>query len=348
MLALRFSALGRGWQALNGRSRKAMCVLAALLLVLGLALLMAAGSGAVEIPWRTMPQLLFAPTDELQSLQHHVLVEIRIPRLLFSAVVGAALAVCGVAMQALFRNPLAEPGLVGVSSGGALGAVTAIVLTTGGFFFIAIAAFAGSLLATFLAYVLGRRYPGMAGLLLSGIAVNAIAGSAIGLLTYAADDRQLRDLTFWSMGSLAGGTWPILLWVAPWSILWMAWLCSQWKAMNALLLGEREAAHLGYAIKPLRRRVMVVIALLVGPLVAVTGGIGFVGLVVPHLVRMSLGAHHRYCLLVSAVGGALLLVLADTLARVAVIPAELPIGLVTSLVGGPFFLWLLLANRARV
>lgn len=133
--------------------------------------------------------------------------------------------------------------------------------------------------------------------------------------------------------------------LAPWTLFWVGWLCFQWKALNALLLGERGAAHLGYALKPLRRRLMVVIALVIGPLVAVTGGIGFVGLVVPHLVRMVLGAHHRYLLWVSAVGGALLLVLADWLARIVVIPAELPIGLVTSLVGGPFFLWLLLTAR---
>lgn len=345
MLALPAVAKRRSWDALNARARKAVLVLLGLSLALFVALFMSAGSGAVNIPWRIMPELLFGSAQDVPPMLRQVFLEIRLPRVLFSAVVGAALAVSGVAMQALFRNPLAEPGLVGVSSGGALGAVTAIVLTARDFVAIASAAFIGSLLATFLAYILGRRYPGMAGLLLAGIAINAIAGSAIGLLTYAADDRQLRDLTFWSMGSLAGGTWSLLAWVAPWTLFWLGWLCMQWKAMNALLLGEREAAHLGYAIKPLRRKLMIVIALVIGPLVAVTGGIGFVGLVVPHLVRMTLGAHHRYCLLASAVGGALLLVLADCLARVAVIPAELPIGLVTSLIGGPFFLWLLLAKR---
>ncbi|NYT23179.1 iron ABC transporter permease [Alcaligenaceae bacterium] len=313
---------------------------------LALALVAAAMSGAVDISWKILPALILGPADEAPPILRQVLLDIRLPRVLFSAVVGAALAVTGVAMQALFRNPLAEPGLVGISSGGALGAVIAIVLTAGSFAVIALAAFAGSLLATFLAYLLGRRHPGMAGLLLAGIAVNAIAGSGIGLLTYAADDRQLRDLTFWSLGSLAGGTWQVVAFLGPWTLALLVWLCLQWKALNALLLGEREAAHLGYALKPLRRRLMVVIALVVGPLVAVTGGIGFVGLVVPHLVRMVLGAHHRYCLLVSAVGGALLLVLADWLARVAVIPAELPIGLVTSLIGGPFFLWLLLRVRS--
>lgn len=327
------------------RERRSLSVLVAVVVALLAALLTAAMSGAVKIPWNLLPAIITGPVDDAPPILRQVFLEIRLPRVLFSAVVGAALAVTGVVMQALFRNPLAEPGLVGISSGGALGAVSAIVLTSGGFLTIASSAFLGSLLATFLAYLLGRRYPGMAGLLLAGIAVNAIAGSAIGLFTYAADDRQLRDLTFWSMGSLAGGTWQIVAWLAPWALLWLVWLCRQWRALNALLLGEREAAHLGYSLKPLRRRLMVVIALVIGPLVAVTGGIGFVGLVVPHLVRMALGAHHRYLLWVSAVGGGLLLVLADWLARIVVIPAELPIGLVTSLVGGPFFLWLLLTAR---
>jgi len=309
-------------------------------------MLAASLSGAVQIPLGTIKALLLGHVEDVSPITAQVFLDIRLPRVLFSAVAGAALAVTGVVMQALFRNPLAEPGLVGINSGGALGAVTAIVLTSGGFAWLACSAFAGSLLATLLAYALGRRHPGMAGLLLAGIAVNAIAGSAIGLLTYAADDRQLRDLTFWSLGSLAGGTWSTVAWLGPWALGLLAWLCLQWKSLNALLLGEREAAHLGYALGSLRRRLMVVIALVVGPLVAVTGGIGFVGLVVPHLVRMGLGANHRCCLPVSAIGGALLLVLSDSLARVAVIPAELPIGLVTSLLGGPFFLWLLLRMRS--
>ena len=335
----------QGRAAVGKRLRKPAAVLLSLTVCLLMALFASSMSGAVETPWRVVFALVSGSSNEVPPIVAQVLWDIRLPRVLFSAVAGAALAVTGVAMQALFRNPLAEPGLVGISSGGALGAVAAIVLTAGGFLVIATAAFAGSLAATFVAYLLGRRHPGMAGLLLAGIAVNAIAGSAIGLFTYAADDRQLRDLTFWSLGSLAGGTWATVAWLGPWTLALLSWLCLQWKALNALLLGEREAAHLGYALKPLRRRLMVVIALVIGPLVAVTGGIGFVGLVVPHLVRMALGAHHRHCLLVSAVGGALLLVLSDWLARIVVIPAELPIGLVTSLVGGPFFLWLLLRMR---
>ncbi|MBP6018669.1 MAG: iron ABC transporter permease [Burkholderiaceae bacterium] len=321
-------------------------VLALLLCGLALAALAASASGAMSIPWGSFPHLLWGDLAPEDMLQHKVLLDIRLPRVLFSAITGAALAVTGVTMQALFRNPLAEPGLVGISSGAALGAVGAIVLTAGGFFVIASAAFLGSVLATYLAYVIGRRYRGVAGLLLAGIAINTVAGSAIGVFTYLADDAQLRDLTFWSMGSLAGADWPAFFALAPWTVVLLTYLCSQWRVLNALLLGEREAAHLGFELVAVRRRLIVVTALIIGPLVAVTGGIGFIGLVVPHLIRMLLGAHHRYLLPASVLAGALVLTLADWLARIVASPTELPIGLVTSLVGGPFFFWLLSRGRS--
>lgn len=321
-------------------------LLAALAICLVLVALGASASGAVFIPWPSLPRLLWGELGPGDKLLHDILVEIRLPRVVFSAVVGGALAATGVAMQALFRNPLAEPGLVGISAGAALGAVTAIVMTAGGFFVIAAAAFTGSLCATFLAYAVGSRYPGVAGLLLAGIAINAIAGAAIGVFTYMASDAQLRDLTFWNMGSLAGGDWRTLGWLGPWTLLLLGYLGSQWRVLNALLLGEREAGHLGYKLAAVRRRLIVVTALIIGPLVAVTGGIAFVGLVVPHLVRMMLGAHHRYLLPGSVLAGALVLTLADWLARLVISPAELPIGLVTSLVGGPFFFWMLTRGRA--
>jgi iron complex transport system permease protein len=308
--------------------------------------LLAALSGAVHIPLADALRVLTSDASQPNdTLWRNVLLDIRLPRVLFAAVAGAALAISGAAMQALFRNPLAEPGLVGISAGGALGAVAAIVLTAGGFMVTAPAAFAGSLLATAAAYAVGRRVPGVAGLLLAGIAINTVAGSLIGLLTYMASDAQLRDLTFWNMGSLAGASWSLLAFLAPWTLVWSFWLMRQWRAMNALLLGEREAQHLGFALVTVRYKLVMATALIVGPLVAATGGIGFVGLVVPHLVRMTLGADHRWLLPASMLTGALALTLADWLARIVVIPAELPIGLVTSLVGGPFFLWLLARGR---
>jgi iron complex transport system permease protein len=316
-------------------------ILGGLALALAVVGLAASASGAVSIPLRELPGLLWHAATPRTELWRNVLFDIRMPRVVFAFVAGAALAVSGAAMQALFRNPLAEPGLIGISAGGALGAVAAIVLTSGGFQLVAPAAFAGSLAATLCAYVLGRRVPGVAGLLLAGIAINAVAGSMIGLITFLANDAQLRDITFWTMGSLAGANWRLLAFLGPWTLLMSWWLMRQWRVMNALLLGEREAQHLGYALRRVRAQLVLACALIVGPLVAATGGIGFVGLVVPHLVRMTLGANHRWLLPACVLAGALALTLADWLSRVAVVPAELPIGLVTSLVGGPFFLWLL-------
>ncbi|CAB3630525.1 iron ABC transporter permease [Achromobacter sp. ACM04] len=310
-----------------------------------LAVVAATANGAVAIPLRELPSLLWgAPTPET-ALWRNVLIDIRLPRVLFALVAGAGLAVSGAAMQALFRNPLAEPGLIGISAGGALGAVAAIVLTSGGFWITAPAAFAGSLLATLCAYAVGRRVPGVAGLLLAGVAITAMAFSLIGLFTFVATDAQLRDLTFWNMGSLGGANWKVLAFLGPWVLLVSLWLMSQWRVMNALLLGEREAQHLGYTLKRVRARLVLASALIVGPLVAATGTIVFVGLVVPHLVRMTLGANHRWLLPATILAGGLALILADWLARTVVVPAELPIGLVTGLVGGPFFLWLLARGR---
>ncbi|CUI85857.1 FecCD family ABC transporter permease [Achromobacter kerstersii] len=312
---------------------------------LALAMLAATASGAVSIPLRELPSLLWgAPTPD-NALWRNVLIDIRLPRVLFAVVTGAGLAISGAAMQALFRNPLAEPGLIGISAGGALGAVAAIVLTSGGFWITAPSAFAGSLIATLCAYAVGRRVPGVAGLLLAGVAITAMSFSLIGLFTFVATDAQLRDLTFWNMGSLGGANWKMLAFLGPWVLLMSAWLISQWRVMNALLLGDREAQHLGYSLARVRARLVLASALIVGPLVAATGTIVFVGLVVPHLVRMTLGANHRWLLPATVIAGGLALVLADWAARTVVVPAELPIGLVTGLVGGPFFLWLLARGR---
>ncbi|MFT4173821.1 MAG: iron ABC transporter permease [Rhodocyclaceae bacterium] len=304
--------------------------------------LLSAASGAVEIPrGRLLALLLTPPGSAEEEMWRNVLVEVRLPRIAFAIVVGAGLAISGAAMQALFRNPLAEPGLIGISLGGAMGAVGAIVLGANSLGVVAPAAFVGSLVATALAYRLGIRRPGMANLLLAGIAINAICAAIVGLFTYQANDVQLRNLTFWNMGSLAGANWGLLAWLTPLVIILCALLLRDWRAMNALLLGDREAQHLGFELKRLRRRLIVLTSMLVGPLVAVTGTIAFVGLVVPHLVRLPLGADHRWLLPNTLAAGAIALTLADWLARIVVIPSELPIGIVTSLVGGPFLLWML-------
>ncbi|MVW70439.1 iron ABC transporter permease [Bordetella sp. 15P40C-2] len=320
------------------------------MIVLGIAVLLvgllAASRGAVDIPVSDAVHILiFGATDDTQLLWREILLEIRLPRVLFAIVAGAGLSIAGATMQALFRNPLVEPGLIGISAGGALGAVASIVLTAGGLAVTAPAAFVGSLLATAAAYAVGRRMAGVAGILLAGIAINTIASSLIGVLIYLASDAQLRNLTFWNLGSLAGASWPMLAVLAPWTLLCSLWLLRQWRVLNALLLGEREAHHIGFDMVSVRRKLVVVTALIIGPLVAATGGIAFIGLIVPHLVRLLMGPDHRWLLTGSMLLGALVLTVADWAARVAVVPAELPIGLVTGLIGGPFFLWLL--TRAR-
>lgn len=323
-------------------------------LLAGLLLVVVVGSalnGAVEIPFARLGDLLALssagpagaqPADPELQLWQGVLFDIRLPRIVLGVLTGAGLALAGAVMQALFRNPLAEPGLVGVSAGGAAGAVGAIVFGFASMpWVVAGAAFAGSLLATLSAYQLGRSSPGSAAILLAGIAINAFCGALIGVFTYLADDTQLRTLTFWNLGSMAAAEWQTLMWLVPWEALMMLLLLLRWQALNALLLGEREALHLGFELQRLRWQLIMLVALLAGPLVAVTGTIGFVGLVVPHLVRLAVGADHRQLLPLSMLAGAIILSLADWLARIVVIPADLPIGIVTALLGAPFLLMLL-------
>lgn len=327
--------------------RPPLAVFTALCAVLVVSALWASASGALSIPHaKLLPLLWSGATDGDDVIWRNVLIEVRLPRIVLAVTVGAALALSGAVMQALFRNPLAEPGLIGISLGGAAGAVAAIVLGAEGLFGIAPAAFGGSLIATALAYRLGSQRPGVANLLLAGVAINAICASIVGFFTYQASDVQLRNLTFWNMGSLAGATWSMLAWLVPLVVVICALMLRDWRAMNALLLGEREAQHLGFDLARLRRRLIVLTALLVGPIVAVTGTITFVGLVVPHLIRLPLVADHRWLLPNTLAGGAIALTLADWLARTVVIPAELPIGIVTSLVGGPFLLWMLTRRSA--
>ncbi|MET1081363.1 MAG: iron chelate uptake ABC transporter family permease subunit [Pseudomonas sp.] len=284
-----------------------------------------------------------------------ILGQIRLPRTLLGLAVGAVLALSGVAMQGLFRNPLADPGLVGVSSGAALGAAIAIVggSAWGGLppavapYLLSICAFAGGLGVTALVYRLGRRdgRTSVATMLLAGIALTALAGAVIGLFTYLADDATLRSLTFWNLGSLNGASyarlWPLLL-VTVTVALWLPWRA---RGLNALLLGESEARHLGFEVERLKRELVFCTALGVGAAVAAAGMIGFIGLVVPPLVRLLVGPDHRVLLPASALAGASLLLFADLIARLALAPAELPIGIVTAMLGAPFFIYLLLRSR---
>ncbi|WP_424960903.1 FecCD family ABC transporter permease [Ectopseudomonas oleovorans] len=334
----------------------------ALGLLLVLVLWLSLALGPVSLPLgdtlRAALRLLGVPLAADASVQQAelILAQIRMPRTLLGLAVGMVLALCGVAMQGLFRNPLADPGLVGVSSGAALGAAVAIVggAAFGGLpeafapYLLSACAFVGGLLVTALVYRLGRRegQTNVATMLLAGIALTALAGAAIGLFTYLADDATLRTLTFWNLGSLNGASyarlWPLLL-----ATLAVAlWLPRRARALNALLLGESEARHLGFDVERLKRELVFCTALGVGAAVAAAGLIGFIGLVVPHLMRLLVGPDHRLLLPASALAGASLLLLADLVARLALAPAELPIGIVTALIGAPFFLYLLVRGRS--
>lgn len=290
------------------------------------------------------------PSDQDPALT--LVTTIRLPRLLLAILVGAALASSGAAMQGLFRNPLADPGLIGVSSGAALGAVLVIVIgqylpMADNIATLPMAASLGGLIATAIVYRLGRSagQTDIAMLLLAGIAINAIAGAGTGLLTYLADDQELRNLTFWLMGSLGNANWLQLGVVAPLMLLCTAGLCLLGRPLNAFLLGEDVAQHLGYPVERLKALAILLCAVTVGAAVSVSGVIGFVGLVVPHLLRLSVGANHRLLLPASALLGASGLLIADSIARTVVSPSELPIGILTTLLGGPFFLFLLLRQR---
>ncbi|MFD2250155.1 iron complex transport system permease protein [Pseudochelatococcus lubricantis] len=349
-------------------------LMAALVLLVLAASVVSMGTGAVPLPPERVVRVLWlaatgAP-DAISAGDRLVVIGIRLPRTLLGLMVGGALAVSGALMQGLFRNPLADPGLAGVSSGAALAAALVIVLgqpivtfaaaalsswtgaapaLQGGgtpFALLPLAAFGGGLLVTLLLYALSTRNgeTRIATLLLAGVAIGALTGAVTGLLSYISDDRQLRDLTFWSLGSLGGATWDRVVTVAPAILPVFLAVPFLARGLNALALGEAEAFHLGFAVQRIKRATLFLVSVAVGAAVATSGVIGFVGLVVPHLLRLLHGADHRTLLPASALLGGALLVGADSLARTVVAPAELPIGILTAVLGAPFFLWLLLAR----
>lgn len=334
--------------------------LAALLL---LAMTLAITWGTVTIPAATVwgiagQQLLQAlgaepPPTSPWIVQHQQIVwMIRMPRVLLAALVGAGLAVVGVVMQAMVRNALADPYLLGVSSGASVGAVS--VLAFGAFMFagpyaLTLGAFAGALGATCIVYWLAHAHGRIHAtrLILCGVAVGHVLLGVTSLITLTAAQRELAAAVLsWTLGSLAGTQWdalgpPTLVLLAA-----IAWLLLQARPLNALMSGEETAGTLGVDTHALRRWLFVVVSLVTGTMVAVSGSIGFVGLVVPHITRMLVGTNHRRVLPVAALGGAVFLVLADLLARTVFAPTEIPVGVVTSLVGGPFFIWMLLRHTS--
>lgn len=323
-------------------------------ILLFLTLIAAIAFGAVSI----------RPDEMLSSLKHYfqgerpasiyeaVFIQIRLPRVLLCAVTGSVLALSGVLMQGLFRNPIVEPGLAGTSSGAAFGASVVFVLSSSfspelkiyaNTFLVPLMAFAGGLIATFLVYTLAKsaRSVSIISLLLVGIAVNAVALSGTGFMSYIARDPQARDITFWNLGTFARATWTQFFITGAVSIVIFIYALRFSKQLNALLLGEEEASYLGVDTEKLKRRVMILNTVMVSVATAFVGVIGFVGLIVPHMLRLVIGSDNKKLLPASMLAGSILLVLADTGARLLLAPAEIPVGIITSIVGAPVFIILL-------
>jgi iron complex transport system permease protein len=352
------------WGSIWWRSTQGGVMLMTLLLLMLLAtVLIAASIGAAGIPIARLPATLglWPDTADPATLARDQLVlwSVRLPRVAIAIVIGALLAASGAIMQGLFRNPLADPALVGVSSGGALAAAATIVVgdrllaagqTALPFELLPAAAFLGSLVTTFILHRIATREnrTSIAVFLLGGLAIAALANAGIGLLVFAADDRQLRDITFWLLGSIGGATWEKVAIVAPFLFALLIVIPFIARGLDLLVLGEAEAFHMGVEVEHLKRLSIVLVSAMTGAAVAFAGVIGFVGIVVPHLLRLIIGPGHRRLLPASACAGAILLLAADTCARTIAAPAEIPIGVLTAIVGAPFFLVILLRQRSLV
>lgn len=330
-------------------------LLGALSLALLAAVVLAAGRGQLDVaPAEVIGSLLHRLGLDLGPMPSHpqgdvTLWTVRFPRVVMAAVAGAALATAGALMQGIFGNPLAEPGVVGVSAGAALAASTVIVfdLALVGTWTVALFAFVGGLVTTILVYLLSRDggRTEVVTLVLTGIAVNAVASAGLAFLLFLGDQQAREEIVFWQLGSLNGSRWEQVGVAAPFMVVGLVVAMAMSRRLDLLALGDRAARHVGVDVERLRMGAIVVVALLTAAAVAFCGIIAFVGLVVPHLVRLLAGPGHRLLVPASALGGALLLVVADLGARTLVAYADLPIGMLTSLVGGPFFFWLI--RRAR-
>lgn len=333
--------------------RSALAALhAAVLAALVAAALSSVLSGAVHLSYSDVMTAFLAPA-EAPARDVSILWSVRLPRTLLAMLVGASLGISGAVMQGLFRNSLADPGLTGVSSGAALGAVTVIVLGQNLFgsaasYLLPPAAFLGGLGVTFLLYAIATRggRTSVSTMLLGGIAIGALGMAVTGLLIFISSESQLRELTFWSMGSLAGASWGKVASLLACAAIALPVLPLLLKTLDRISLGEAEAEYMGVNVERSKFAAITLTALLTGSAVAVSGVIGFVGLIVPHLLRLGIGPSHRVLLPMSALLGALLMLVADQIARTVAAPAELPIGIVTAAVGAPVFLWMLMTSAA--
>jgi len=337
-------------------NKKKTVFLIIIIVSLVLSVLLGVGSGAVSVGWRDVVVLtLMEPLGlggemDVSPVDRSIVMQLRLPRVLLASAVGASLAVAGAAFQGLFRNPMADPYVVGVSSGAALGAVLAMVLggtfAAWGFGAVPFFAFVAGVLTIFLVYQMarvGQAVPVMA-LLLAGIAISAFLSALVSLLTYFAGEK-LHQVVFWMMGGFGGATWTRVQVMLPYSAAGFFCIFMFSRELNAMLMGEDTARHLGVNTERVKRVLLVGASLLVAAAVSTSGIIGFVGLAVPHLVRLVAGPDHRFLLPASALLGAALLIAADTLARTVIAPTELPVGIITALVGAPLFIYLLRTHK---
>ncbi|MDO9414970.1 MAG: iron ABC transporter permease [Pararhizobium sp.] len=358
------SGLLAGWKSDWSRGERSRLARAVVLLLAAVAIftfLFSITTGASDASARKVVGSLLGfvgSEDALSARDRIIVLDIRLPRAILGMLVGASLAVSGAVMQGLFRNPLADPGLVGVSAGASLGAVSMIVLGASvfgplfavfGIYTLPFAAFGGGLATTLLLYRIATRngVTSVATMLLAGIALGALAGAITGIMIFSADDKQLRDLTFWGLGSLAGSSWTKIVAAGPVIALALIVVPFLSRGLNAITLGEAAAFHMGIPVQRLKNVAIFSVAASTGASVAVSGGIGFVGIVVPHILRLVIGPDHRFLLPASALLGGTLLIFADMFARTIVSPAELPIGIITAFAGAPFFLWILLRGRLQ-
>jgi iron complex transport system permease protein len=330
---------------------RSLIAIPTLLGVLIVAMVVGVMFGAVSIsPWQVFSVIVervsgISLESSVTEQQELVLWTIRLPRVILAALIGAGLGMAGAGLQGVFRNPLADPGLIGVSSGAAVGAVGAIVsgVSLLGRWTIPVAAFGGALLVTVMVFRAAHRNGRVevVTLVLCGVGVNALCWATIGLLTSMADDAELRDITFWQLGSVGGATWEVVLAVLPFVTIALLLMPRMARTLDLFVLGEREARHLGVHVDRVRLLVIVLAAMAAGASAAVAGIVGFVGLIVPHMIRLAIGPGHRVLLPASAIGGAAVLVLADLIARTIAAPQEVPLGVMTAFLGAPTFLLLI-------
>jgi iron complex transport system permease protein len=326
-----------------------------LILLLIVSIILSAGTGAVYLSFREIAALVAHKAfgrGMVDTVHEGLFFQIRLPRTFLCMFVGAALSVSGALMQSLFRNPIVEPGLVGTSAGSALGAAILIVLGKDAFFshlsflgdlLMPFCAFLGGLLATIIVYYFSASLNrvNISVMILAGIAINAIANGATGFLAYIARDPQARSITFWNLGSFAGANWQAVLFAGTSTVIGFLLSLRYAKSLNALQLGETEAGYLGVNTERLKIYIILINTLLVSIATSLVGIIAFVGLIIPHLLRLMKGSDNRYLIIGSALLGAVVLTITDMICRVIIAPAEMPVGIITAFIGAPVFLWLL-------